>query len=56
MSEPVIIVNNVSKRFPVTRDTPGLKEYIVHLTSIKRTKKEQYTALNNLSFTVNKGE
>ena len=56
MSEPVIIVNNVSKLYPVNRDIQGLKEYIVRLTSLKRANKEQYPALKNISFTVNKGE
>ncbi len=57
MSEAVI-VQNLIKKYPSLKKPPGFKQWIVSLPKMLSQKSEQpyFTALNNVSFTVKKGE
>ena len=56
MSEPVIIVDHVSKFFSL-HSTSGIKELLFHLpTYVKEAKRKRFFALNDISFKIEKGE
>jgi lipopolysaccharide transport system ATP-binding protein len=56
MSEDVIIVEDLNKDFPIQRDRPGFKEFIVNAPRYLRGNSEKFRALKGVSFTVKKGE
>lgn len=50
-------VNNVWKEFPIHRERPGFKEFLVNLPKfIKKNKNSSFWALKGISFKVEKGE
>lgn len=51
----VIEVKNLTKNFPAVKNQPGLKEWIVQLPHFFRNG-NYFTALNQVNFTVEKGE
>ncbi len=57
MSLPAIEVSKVTKQFPAYKNPPGFKEWVLKLPqAFKAEKKQTFTALNDVSFTVKKGE
>lgn len=55
--EKAIVVDNVSMRFNLaTERVDNLKEYIVRKLKFKSVSFDEFWALQNISFTVNKGE
>lgn len=50
-------VDNVWKEFPIHRERPGFKEFLVNLPKfVKRSQNSSFWALRNVSFKVRKGE
>ena len=58
MSENVIELKNVMMEYPLYHHlTGGLKNFILHFpSSLREFKKHKFTVLNDISFTVTKGE
>jgi ABC-type polysaccharide/polyol phosphate transport system ATPase subunit len=53
----IVEVENVWKKFPLMRDKPGFKEFLLNLTQhIKRDSNSYFWALKGVSFQVKKGE
>lgn len=52
-----IEVTNATKRFPAIKNPPGFKEWILKLPlRLKKSTTQTFTALDNVSFNVEKGE
>ncbi len=56
MSAPIIQVSQVIKRFPAYKNPPGFKEWVLKLHTIWNAERPTFTALNEISFSVKKGE
>jgi len=52
----VIRAENLWKSFPMRRDRPGVKEYILHVPSFAKDSGNRFWALKGVSFSVNTGE
>ena len=53
----IVELENVWKRFPMRREKPGFKEFIVHLPKfIKKDENSHFWAIKDLSLKVNQGE
>jgi len=50
-------VDNVWKKFPIHREKPGFKEFLVNLPKfVKRNQNSEFWALKGVTFEINKGE
>lgn len=56
MNGNVINIENIWKSFPVKKDRPGFKEFIIHLPKFLNRNNPVFWALKGISLTVNKGE
>ena len=58
MNKPVIEIQNLTKKFTLEKRHYGLKNIILHLPQyiLDRSKVKKYTALDNVSLSINKGE
>lgn len=56
MSEYSIKIENIGKSFPVRKDRPGFKEFIVNLPKFIKSNNQTFWALKGINLTVNKGE
>lgn len=53
----IVEIEDVWKKFPMKRDRPGFKEFMVNLPRfVKRNPNSYFWALKGVSFTVKKGE
>jgi ABC-type polysaccharide/polyol phosphate transport system ATPase subunit len=52
----IIKVENLWKSFPMHRDRPGFKEFIINAPRFLKNDKNRFWALKGVSFSVNKGE
>ena len=53
----IVEIKDVWKKFPIQRERPGFKEFLVHLPKfIKRNANSHFWALKGVSFAVKKGE
>jgi len=52
----MIAADSVWKSFPVERDRPGFKEFITNVPKFLKSGRNQFWALKDVSFRVNKGE
>jgi len=55
MEQAVIVVKDLVKEFPMAKNQPGLKEWLVNLRQFSK-KSEVYPALNSIHFSVNRGD
>lgn len=52
-----VVVNNVWKKFPIYRERPGFKEFLVNLPKfIKKNPNSEFWALKGVNFELKKGE
>jgi lipopolysaccharide transport system ATP-binding protein len=59
MSDFVIEVDRVWKEYPLHRDSPGIKEFILHIDKFMKRKREgdrHFNALKNLTFRIKREE
>jgi len=52
----VIKADNLSKSFPMRRDRPGFKEFVVNAPKFLKNTNNRFWALKGVSFSVSKGE
>ncbi|HPD60459.1 MAG TPA: ATP-binding cassette domain-containing protein, partial [Thermodesulfobacteriota bacterium] len=54
---PIVEIKDVWKKFPLKKDKPGFKEFVVNLPKfINRNANSYFWALKGLSFNVKQGE